>query len=86
VNEKKGVYTYYERESVRKMGEDIQRLAQSYSKPHRRNAQLARLFLSLFQLGHAVERFSALNGEMQIWASFTPDMFDVEEDIEGMEH
>jgi hypothetical protein len=63
------------------MGEDIQRLAQSYAKPHRKNATLARLFTSVFQLGHAIERFSALNGEMQIWASFTPDMFDAEKDV-----
>lgn len=75
MNNEKGIYSNYERESFRMAGQALQEMGKRYGKRHKNNDEVKEVFLSIFQLGIAVERFSLLNGHLQIWASFTPDMF-----------
>jgi len=81
VNEKTGLFSYYERESILKIGTDIQRIAKKYGAPHKGHPECQELFLSLYQLGVAIERFSKLNGRMSIWATFTPNMLSSSEEL-----
>lgn len=81
MSEKTGIFSYFERESIRKMGEDLERIAKQYGTPHKAHPECQELFLSLYKLGVAVQRFSTLNGHMSIWAAFTPDMVSESEEL-----
>jgi len=75
LNEPHGLFTAYERESIRKMGQALQQQAKHFGKLHQDNAEVSGLMLAVYKLGLSVERFSALNGHMEIWATFVPEMF-----------
>lgn len=75
MNEPHGIFTTYERESIRQMGQALQLQAKHFGKLHKDNPEVSGLMLAITKLGVAVERFSSLNGHMEVWATFVPDMF-----------
>ena len=75
MDEPHDIFTAYERESIRKMGQALQSQSRHFGKLHKNNPEVGGLMLAVFKLGVAVERFSTLNGHMEIWATFVPDMF-----------
>jgi hypothetical protein len=75
MNEQTGVFTAYERESLNRLGKALQAQAKHTGKLHKDNPEVSGLCLAVFKLGVAIERFSALDGHMEIWATFVPNMY-----------
>lgn len=75
MDEQNGIFTTYERESLDRMGKALQTQAKHYGRLHKNNPDVSGLCLSLYKLGVSVSVFSKLNGHMEIWATFVPEMF-----------
>ena len=74
------------RYSLYMLAQEIQKDAQEWSRYHRKEAEAAALFLSIYRLGVALENYTKLNGHMTIIATFTPLMPLFEEDAQASKY
>jgi hypothetical protein len=66
--------------ALKRMGQDVQRLAKEWTEGLPRSGEARATLHSLYKLGQAVEAFSNMGGRLEIWASHTPLLVDYSSD------